>query len=116
LQIRVLVLAKFLVQQSLALLAVAVFQIFVSRKSAHVFSSKSFVSNLLRLLKSASGFSIKVLAGKRFHFAKSIFCGLRFLGQSQASKIGVKVFSKSFGKFGSGFFARFIFSGKVAFS
>ena len=41
--------------------------------------------------------------------AKSVFHGLRFVWQSQVSEIGFKIFSKSFGKFGSGFFARFIF-------
>ena len=65
-----------------------IFQIFVSQKLAHGFGSKSFVSNLLRFPKSASRFSGKVLAGKRFHFAKSIFSGLRFSWQSQVSKIG----------------------------
>ena len=38
--------------------------------------------------KSASRFSVKVLAGKSFHFAKSVFHGLFFFLQSQASKIG----------------------------
>jgi len=44
------------------LLAVAIFQIFISSKLAYGFCSKSFVSNLLRFLKSASRFSVKVLA------------------------------------------------------
>jgi hypothetical protein len=50
----------------------------------------------------------QVLASKQFHFAKSVLSGLRFFWQSQVSKIGFKVFRKSFGKFSSGFFARFI--------
>jgi len=57
----------------------------------------------------------QVLVSKRFHFAKSVFHGLRFVWSSQVSKIGFKVFSKSFGKFGSGFFASLIFSGKTFF-
>jgi len=57
----------------------------------------------------------QVLASKRFHFAKSVFHGLRFFGQSQVCKIGFKVFCKCLGKFSSGFFARLIFSGKVIF-
>ncbi|MCK6463173.1 MAG: hypothetical protein L6Q29_05160, partial [Candidatus Pacebacteria bacterium] len=54
----------------------------------HVFYSKSFVSNLLRFSKSASSFLGKVFASKWFHFAKSIFPGLRSFWQSQVSKIG----------------------------
>ncbi len=56
------------------------------------------------------------MASKRFLLAKSVFSGLRSFWQSQVSKTGFKVFSKSFGKFGFGFFVRFIFSGKVNFS
>ncbi len=59
---------------------------------------------------------VKVLASKRFHFAKSVFHGLRFVWQNQVSEIGYNFFNKSFGMFGSGFFVRFIFSGKVGFS
>ncbi len=44
------------------------FQNFIGFKLAHGFGSKSFVLNLLRFLKSASRFSVKVLASKRFHF------------------------------------------------
>jgi len=73
------------------------------------------VSNLLRLSKSASSFLGEVLTSKSFQLAKSVFHGLRFVWQSQVTKIGFKIFSKSFGKFSSGFFARFIFSGKVIF-
>ena len=63
------------------------FQNFIGSKSAHVFGSKSFVLNRLRFPKSASRFLAKVLAGKRFHFAKSAFSGLHFFWQNQASKI-----------------------------
>ena len=77
------------------LLAVVIFQVFVSRKSAQVFGSKSFVSNWLRSLKSASRSSSQVLASKRFHFAKSVFSGWRFLWSSQALKIGFKVLAKA---------------------
>jgi len=41
---------------------------------------------------------------------------LRSFWQSQVSEIGFKIFGKSFGKFGSGFFARLISFGKVNFS
>ena len=60
------------------------------------------------------GFKIlaKILAGKRFHLAKSVFHGLRFVFQNQVSEIGFKVFSKSFGKFGLDFSARFFFLAK----
>jgi len=48
-------------------------------------------------------------------FCKVFFSGLRFTWQSQVSKIGYVFFRKTFGKFGSGFLAKFIFSGKVGF-
>jgi len=49
------------------------------------------------------------LASKQFHFAKSVFHGLRFVWQYQVSEIGFKIFSKSFGKFGSVFFCQIHF-------
>jgi hypothetical protein len=55
------------------------------------------------------------LASKRFHLVKYVFHGLRFVSQNQVSEIGFKIFGKSFGLFGSGFFAKFVFSGKVIF-
>jgi hypothetical protein len=116
LQIRVSVSSKGSASIKSGNLAVVIFQIFVSYKSAQIFGSKSFGSNLLRVSKSASRFLGQVLVSKRFHLAKSIFHGLRFSWQSQVSKIGFKIFSKNFGKFISGFFARFIFSGKVTYS
>ena len=72
-------------------------------KSVQVFISKSFVSNLLRFPKSASRFLAKVLAGKWFYLTKFVFSGLHFVWSSQVSEIGFKIFSKSFGMFGSGF-------------
>ena len=80
----------------------AISQVFLSSKLAHVSCSKSFVPNLLRSLKLASKFLVKVLAGSSF-ILQSPFSWLTFL------------FSKVFGKFGSGFFARFNYSGKVIF-
>jgi len=116
LQIRVSVFSKVSGSQKSAFLAAAVCKVLVSRKSAHVFGSKSFVSNLLKFPKLASWFSGKVLVSKWFHFTKSVFSGLRSFWQNQVSKIGFKVFRKSFGKFGLGFLARLIFSSKVHFS
>ena len=72
----------------------AVSKILLASKSAHVFCSNSFVSNLLRLLKSASRFSGKVLASKQFYLAKSVFLGLRFVWLSQVSKTGFNFLSK----------------------
>ena len=66
----------------------AVFQIFVSRKLAHGFCPKSFVSNFLRSLKLASWFSGQVVANRRFHLAKLICPGLCFVRSSQVSEIG----------------------------
>ena len=91
-------------------------KILLASKSAHGFCSNSFASNWLRLLKLVSWFSVKVSVSRRFHLAKFVFHGWHFIWSSQVSEIGFKIFSKSFGKFGSGFFARFIFSGKVNFS
>ena len=97
-------------------------KIVLASKLTHVFRSKSFVSNWLRFPKSASRFSVKVLASKRFHLAKSWFCGKGYFLQNQVCKIGFKIFSKSFGKFGSGFFSqvRFFWQGhffvKLVFS
>jgi len=95
---------------------VAVFQVFVSRKSAHVFWFKKFHFTFSQVSKIGFKVLVKVFASKQFHFAKSIFHRLRFVWQNQVSEIGYIFFNKSFGKFGSGFFVRFIFSGKVGFS
>ena len=72
------------------------FQVFVSPKSAHIFCFANFFSNWLESLKLASIFSVKVLAGKRFHFAKSVFSGLRFIRSNQALKIGYIFSAKVF--------------------
>ncbi len=72
----------------------AVFQIFISRKLAHVFGSISFGSNLRRFPKSASWFSVMVLVSKQFHFAKSAFCSVCFVWSSQVLKIGYTFFRK----------------------
>jgi hypothetical protein len=45
-------------------------------------------------------------------FGKVRFSGLRSFRSSQVSKISFMVLSQCFGKFGSGFFAKLIFSGK----
>jgi len=92
---------------------VAISKILLASKSAHVFCSKSFASNWLRSLKSASRFLVKVLASKWFHFAKSVFFWLAFSLVKSGFQNWLQGFSKSIGKFGSGFSARFIFSGKV---
>ena len=91
------------------------FQNFIGFKIKSRFLFKKFRVKLAQVSK--IGFMVfgQVLVSKQFHFAKSVLSGLRFFWQSQVSKIGFKVFIKSFGKFGSGFFAKFIFSGKVIF-
>jgi hypothetical protein len=104
----------------LGLLAVASFQILLVSKLVHGFYSNSFGANLLRSLKSASRFLAKVLASKRFHFAKSVFSGLRSFGQSQVSKIGYTFSAKVLASLsqaflsGSFFLANCVF-GKVSF-
>ncbi len=69
-KIRFRVFSKVSGSQKSAFLAVAIFQILVSRKSAYIFGSKSFVSNWLRSPKSASRFLVKVLVSKSFYLAK----------------------------------------------
>ena len=76
------------------LLAVESFQILSAWKLAHVFGSKSFVSNLLRFLKSVSRFSGKVFASRQFLFSLFSFSGLRFVGSSQVFKIGFNFSAK----------------------
>ena len=79
------------------------FQNCVGFKIGSGFVSKSFASNLLRFPKSASRFSVKVLASKRFHLAKSvfvakvIFCKVRF--SNLASRFLAKVSAVWFGLF-----------------
>ena len=64
------------------------FQIFVPLKIGSCFWFKKFRIKFAQVSK--IGFKVlgKVLAGKRFHFAKSSFSGLHFVWQSQVSKIG----------------------------
>jgi len=92
------------------------FQNFIGFKIGSCFCSKSFGSNFLRSLKSASRFQAKFWQAIGFILQSPFFHGLHFFLQSQVFKIGFKVFRKIFGKFGSGFFARFVFSGKANFS
>jgi hypothetical protein len=77
-----------------------------------------------RLLSSStcSGF-YNQLQGFQFRFGKQAFSfgfvhfsGLRPFWSSQAFKIGYIFFCKSFGKFSSGFFVKFVCLGKVHFS
>jgi len=56
------------------------------------------------------------LASKRFHLAKSVFHGLRFVWQNQVSKIGYIFSGKVLASLVRALFARFVFSGKVNFS
>jgi len=68
-------------------LAVVISKIVLAIKLAQVFVSKSFASNLLRFPKSASKFSGKVLASKRFHLAKSVFPACVSLGKVRFLKL-----------------------------
>ena len=93
----------------------AILQVFVSRKSAQVFSSKGFVPNLLRSLKSTSRFLVKVLASKQFYLAKSVFCGLRFVWLSQVSKTGFSFLAKVLTSLVQAFLPGSFFLAKVTF-
>jgi hypothetical protein len=59
---------------------------------------------------------VKVRASRRFHFAKSIFSGLRSFWQSQALKISYIFFSEVSASLGQVFSSGLFFSGKVIFS
>ena len=107
---------KFQVQESQVSLAVVIFQFFVCFKIGSWFLLKQFRVKLAQVSKIGFKVLVKVLVSRRFHFAQFVFYGLPSLWSSQVSEIGFKIFSKSFGKFGSGFFARLIFSGKAIFS
>ncbi|MBE7436750.1 MAG: hypothetical protein HS100_22755 [Anaerolineales bacterium] len=63
----------------------------------------------------------QVFASKRFHFANSVFSGLRFVWSSQVSEIGyislAKVLASLVRAFSPGsFFRQFCFSAKSVFS
>ena len=72
----------------------AVFQIFVPQKSAHGFCSKSFVSNLLRFLKLASKFSVRVLVRKGFIRQSLLFLACALFGQARFSKLASRFLAK----------------------
>jgi len=55
------------------------------------------------------------LASKPFHLAKFVFFWLALILAKSGFQNRFQGFSKSFGRFGSGFFARIIFSGKSVF-
>ena len=99
-----------------SLLAAVIFQNFIGLKIGSGFCSKNFVSNLLRFPKLATWFLLRFWQASGFILQSPFFLACVSFLQSQVFKIGFKVFRKSFGKFGLGFFARFAFSGKVNFS
>ncbi len=63
-------------------------KILLASKSAHVFCSKSFRSNLLRSLKSASWFQAKFWQAIGFILQSPFFMACISLGKNQVSKIG----------------------------
>ena len=93
----------------------AVFQIFVSRKLAHVFGSKKFRVKFAQVSKTGFKIFSQGFGSQRFYQAKFAFSGLRSFWSSQVLKIGFKVFSQSFGRVSSGFLSGLFFSGKVHF-
>jgi len=116
LQIKVLVFGKVSASIKSGFFSGGSFPSFCFLKIGSSFCFKKFWVKFAQASKIGFNVLVKVLASKQFHLAKSVFHGLRFVRSSQVSEIGFKIFSKSFGKFGSGFFVRFIFSGKVGFS
>jgi len=82
---------------------------------AHVFCFKKFRVKFAQVSKIGFKIFSQSFGKQAVSFGKVRFCGKSYFLQSQVSKIGFKVFSKSFSRFGLGFLARFIFSGKVAF-
>ena len=115
-QIRVLVFSKISGSIKLGVFSGGNFQSFIGFKIGSWFLFKKFCVKFAQVSKIGFKVLVKVLESRQFHFAQFVFYGLPSLWLSQVSEIGFKIFSKSFGKFGSGFFARFIFSGKVIFS
>ena len=87
-------------------------QSFIGFKIGSWFLFKKFCVKLAQVSKIGFKVLVKVFVSRRFRFAQFVFYGLPSLWSSQVSEIGFKIFSKSFGKFGSGFFARFIFLAK----
>ena len=115
-QIRVLVFSKIFGSIKLGVFSGGNFQCFIGFKISSWFLFKKFCVKFAQVSKIGFKVLVKVLVSRRFHFAQFVFYGLPSLWSSQVSEIVYIFFSKSFGKFGSGFFARFIFSGKVGFS
>ena len=97
------------------LLAVVIFQNFIGLKIGSCFCFKKFRVKFAQVSKIGFKVLAEILVSKRFHFAKPCFYSKGFFLQSQVYEIDFKIFSKSFVKFCSGFFAEFIFSGKVHF-
>ena len=115
-QIRVLVFSKISGSIKLGVFSGGNFQSFIGFKIGSWFLFKKFCVKFAQVSKIGFKVLVKVLESRQFHFAQFVFYGLPSLWLSQVSEIGFKIFSKSFGKFGSGFFAKLIFSGKVIFS
>ena len=80
--------------QKSAFLAVAFFQIFVSRKLAQVFGSKSFVSNWLRFLKLASWFSVRLWQASSFILQSPFFVACVLFGQVRFLKSASRFLEK----------------------
>jgi hypothetical protein len=108
-------LAKVFVCSGQAFLAVAIFQVFVSRKLSQVFGQKVSCQigsgPLNRLRDFCSGFGKRAVS-----FGQVIFSGLRFVWSSQALKIGCIFSAKVLASLVRAFWVELVCSGKVAFS
>jgi len=85
------------------------FQNFIRFKISSWFWFKKFRVKSAQVAKIGFKVFSQSLGKQVVSFCKVRFCGLRFFWQSQVSKISYIFFSKSFGRFGSGFFAKFFF-------
>ena len=100
----------------------AISKILLASKSGHGFLFKKFRVKFAQVSKIGFKVLAKVLAGKRFHFAKSVFHGSCFVWSNQVSEIGYifseKVLVSSILAFSPGafffwqskFFAKSVFS------
>ena len=89
------------------------FQNFIGFKIRSRFCSKSFGSNLLRLLKLASRFLAKVLASKRSYFTKFVFVACVSFGKIRFLKLATFFSAKVSVSFVQVFLSGSFFSGKV---
>ena len=89
---------------------------FIGLKISSSFWFKKFRFKFAQVVKISFKFFRQSFCKQVVSFCQVYFCWLAFCWVKSGFQNWLQFFCKSFGKFGSGFFARFIFSGKVIFS